>query len=346
MDYQLFCGDCLDVLPTLGANSIDTIITDPPYGLLFMDRDWDRDVPGVVFWREMLRVAKPGALLLSFGGARTFHRLACAIEDAGWEIRDCLMWLYGGGFPKGLNLRVDGWNGWGTTLKPAWEPIILAMKPLDGTFAQNAAAWGVAGLNIDGARVGTDSTIRSQNREPGYEGNYSGGRRLNGSPSGRWPANLIIDEEVAAVAAWSRYFYVAKASRAERDAGLEEMEARDVSVGDKRPSGNMTKRLKRKNDSCTIMGRNHHPTVKPLALMRYLCKLTTTPTGGVVLDPFMGSGTTGVAAIQEGRRFIGVELDPQYYAIAERRIANAQPPLLLPDAPASPAPEQAAMFGD
>lgn len=390
MTYTLHCGDCLDILPTLPAQSVDTVITDPPYGLSFMGKDWDHGIPGVQFWREALRVAKPGAMLLAFGGSRTFHRLTCAIEDAGWEIRDCLMWLYGSGFPKSLDIskaidkaagaervamglgayaarrpasrRVeDGgdpvdfhfgggdyvtapatpaaqqWHGWGTALKPAWEPIILAMKPLDGTFANNALTWGVAGLNVDGARIPiTDGATMARNNKPGDNGwkNSSGGPNaaaLNGEPSGRWPANLLLDEAAAAMVdaqsgeqtsspysygkksrggimnitderrngsgysdtgGASRFFYVAKASRGER--------------GDD----------------------NTHPTVKPLTLMRYLCKLTATPTGGVVLDPFMGSGTTGVACAMEGRNFIGVELDAGYYEIARRRIEAVQPSLL------------------
>jgi DNA modification methylase len=318
---QLHNGDCLEVMKALDANSVDTIITDPPYGLSFMGKAWDHGVPGVEFWREALRVAKPGAMLLAFGGSRTYHRLTCAIEDAGWEVRDCVMWLYGSGFPKSWNLARthEGreWRGYGTALKPGHEPILLAMKPTDGTFAANAAKYGVAGLNIDGARVGTEERTnvgsstgsvgagreRAINLVDRGDGRTPDGRDLQTAldrqaryaanrpethVTGRWPANVILDEEAAAeVGEPSRFFYTAKASRKERGEG------------------------------------NIHPTVKPLALMRYLAKLTKTPTGGVVLDPFMGSGTTGIAALREGRAFIGIELNPEYYAIAARRIAEA-----------------------
>jgi site-specific DNA-methyltransferase (adenine-specific) len=396
--YTIHRGDCLDILPTLAANSVDTIITDPPYGLAFMGKDWDHGVPGAAFWAAALRVAKPGAMLLAFGGSRTFHRLTCAIEDAGWEVRDCLMWLYGSGFPKSLDIskaidkaagEVRGvvgmkhkigrpnaanqswarngksagadyathpktlgigmetapatdaartWHGWGTALKPAWEPIILAMKPLDGTFADNAQQWGVAGINVDGARIGTSDVMRRANNVTiGGNGIYGGGKPATTGAlpgQGRWPANLLLDEEAAAAldaqsgerpsggkkggygpgaadgGMWSqsgprpcglthgdtggasRFFYVAKASRADRGEG------------------------------------NIHPTCKPTELMRYLCRLTSTPTGGVVLDPFMGSGTTGVAAVQEGRAFIGIEKEAEYHEIARRRIEGVQPTLL------------------
>ena len=229
----IYHGDLLDVLPQLPEASVDCTVTDPPYGLHFMEKGWDHDVPGPAYWQAIARVCKPGALLLAFGGTRTHHRLACAIEDAGWEIRDCLMWLHGQGFPKSLDIskaldkaagavrevvgasrsidcvergytkvyrtkaensgfgtsRTFGlgipitapatpeaakWNGWGTALKPAWEPIVLAMKPLDGTFARNAETWGVAGMNIDACRIGTSEQSK-----------------------GRWPTNLLLDEEAA-----------------------------------------------------------------------------------------------------------------------------------------------------
>ena len=416
---QLHNGDCLDVMRAMDANSVDTVVCDPPYGLSFMGKNWDHGVPGVAFWQAALQVAKPGAMLLAFGGTRTHHRLMVAIEDAGWEIRDVIMWVYGSGFPKshdiskgidkaaGAEREVIGgymhggsrssgikgndmgqqwhsftapatdaaqqWHGWGTALKPAWEPIIVAMKPLDGTFAQNAIKHGVAGLNIDGARIATED-----DRAP--NGIYGNGNGTNltasaSNPSGRWPANLILDEEAAGMldeasgnvgggfgvrgvgtpntygngkglyyrkngeavtgqtvgfgdsGGASRFFYCAKASRREREAGLEGMEEREVhryggGIGrDDTPTSDPNR---------PAFNRNHHPTVKPLALMRYLVRLTATPTGGVVLDPFMGSGTTGIAALQEGRKFIGIELDPGYFAIAKKRIedAAAQPPLI------------------
>lgn len=353
---ELFCGDCVDVLPGLPANSVDSVITDPPYGLRFMGRDWDRGVPGVAFWSEVLRVAKPGALMLAFGGTRTFHRLTCAIEDAGWEVRDCLMWLYGSGFPKGLNLRGNGWDGWGTALKPAWEPILLAMKPLDGTFAGNAQRWGVAGLNVDGARIevqepGRRHLLKSLGDLPPkntFGNGLNGSRALGTTSQGRWPANVLLDEEAAAAldaqsgklhsnsgnygkyaqrsskgitdtGGASRFFYVAKASRSERNAGLE---GDGNGVQCARPeSPDMSGKFP--DHDGRERGANHHPTVKPLALMRYLCRLTMTPAGGVVCDPFMGSGTTGVAAVMEGREFVGIELDAGYFEVARRRIEAA-----------------------
>jgi site-specific DNA-methyltransferase (adenine-specific) len=455
MTYTLHTGDCRDVMATLPAESVDAIVCDPPYGLSFMGKGWDHGVPGVDFWVEALRVLKPGGHLIAFGGTRTYHRLAVAIEDAGFEVRDCLMWLYGGGFPKSLDVskatdkqngkqrrpqylrftewmrstgitakqineitdsfmgshyltdreqpavpteemfsklrphlptvpddieelvrmrtveaenfksrkvvsetRVDmfgeyevqdirrmvdaqkarpgiplqqnhhkmvaitspstdlakEWHGWGTALKPAYEPAILARKPLRGTVADNVAQWGVGGLNIDGCRVG--------------------------DKGGRWPANVILDEEAAAaldaqsgvtrgskpnpnvaygdgksandniygkglatstpsVAPYSdtggasRFFYTAKASRSEREAGLDGVEAQRA---------------------------NHHPTVKPIALMRYMIRLVA-PRGAVVLDPFMGSGSTGCAAMVEGMQFVGIDITPEYVDIARRRIA-------------------------
>ena len=380
-------------MPTLEANSVDTIITDPPYGIEFMGKRWDHGVPGVDFWREALRVAKPGAMLLAFGGTRTFHRLTVAIEDAGWEVRDVVSWLYGQGFPKSADIsklidkkagaereQVIGkwaerypngpggsssqfsqkgtpstrtgtpmdslpatpaaqeWHGWGTALKPAWEPIVMAMKPLDGTFAENALTWGVAGLNVDGGRIPiTDGATMARNNKPGANGwkNSSGGPNaaaLNGEPAGRWPANLVLDEDAAGLldeqsgiltsgarkgprvqtsdTGWgkgtiqlggaseastggaSRFFYVAKASRSERGQD------------------------------------NMHPTCKPTMLMQYLVRVTSTPAGGVVLDPFMGSGTTGVACMMEGRAFVGIDREAEYVEIARRRIEAARLPLL------------------
>jgi len=434
----LYHGDCLDVMATLPEHGVDTIITDPPYGLSFMGKAWDHGVPGVPFWAEALRVAKPGALLLAFGGTRTWHRLACAIEDAGWELRDAVMWVYGSGFPKshdiskaidreagaerevvGINedylrrkpngMKTQGataygysqtqqetnasitapatpaaalWDGWGTALKPAWEPIIVAMAPLDGTFAHNALTWGVAGLNVDGGRVEGSWSYPNGSGTGGFStGKFMGtagkgdktnpylGTPVSSHPAGRWPANVIHDgsDEVLAgfpnvkagvavrhnvghsksgninyatgsqdtemrtdvgygdTGSAARFFYCAKASRAERNAGCEGMEERvaGAMVGNQtpvasRPAGDGITPIQQ------VRAANHHPTVKPLALMRYLCKLTATPTGGVVLDPFMGSGSTGVACVQTGRSFIGIEIDRGYFEIAERRIAEAQ----------------------
>lgn len=324
---------------------------------------------------EALRVAKPGAMMFCFGGTRTAHRIACGIEDAGWEIRDTMMWIYGSGFPKSYNIskgidkhfgaerEVIGkseiniykenknykffaedegnpeyekgditapateeaklWDGWGTALKPAFEPIIIAMKPREGSYVENALKYGVAGLNIDGARVPTegDNLQRPQREGLGNVGGWASYIQppgMYGTPDGkgRWPANLIhdgIDMNGA-----QRFFYTAKASKAERNAGLEGMEKLEKkTLNDyKRPSEGRTA-----PKSGSPM-QNNHPTVKPLSLMVYLAKLSSTPTGGIVLDPFMGSGTTGMACKQTNREFIGIELDPHYFEIAEKRIAS------------------------
>jgi site-specific DNA-methyltransferase (adenine-specific) len=378
----LHLGDCLDVLRTLPDCSVDAVVTDPPYGLSFMGKRWDYDVPTTEVWAECLRVLKPGGHLLAFAGTRTQHRMAVRIEDAGFEIRDMIAWVYGSGFPKSLDvskaidraagaerevigraMRPDGttretvggrestpfvanavdgdafitapatpeaqqWDGWGTALKPALEPITMARKPLEGTVAANVLAHGTGGLNVDGCRVGLREA-RQLNRAGsiGYGGSEPQGIVEDGG-MGRWPANLIHDgsdevvglfpqvkagvavnrnrsseyipnevygkgwkhsgkdEGYADTGSAARFFYTAKASKDDRDGG------------------------------------NTHPTVKPTDLMRYLCRLVTPP-GGVVLDPFMGSGSTGKAAMLEGFGFIGIEREAQYHAIAERRIHQA-----------------------
>lgn len=220
MRYNVFIGDCMDGMASLPENHVDTIISDPPYGISFMGKNWDYGVPGVEFWKQALRVAKPGAMLLAFGGTRMYHRLSCAIEDAGWEIRDCMSWLYGSGFPKShsfssqMNGESSRWDGWGTALKPAWEPIILAMKPTEGTFAENALKHEVAGLNVDGSRVsfGADQPTQEEWNRKGSTGHCGGDGRLGQVglgqkaayvmgrikvPTGRFPANVLLDEEAA-----------------------------------------------------------------------------------------------------------------------------------------------------
>lgn len=328
MNYELLKGSNLEILPTLAENSIDAIVTDPPYQLGFMGKKWDSS--GISYnvgvWRECLRVLKPGGHLLAFGGTRTYHRMVCAIEDAGFEIRDSIHWLYSSGFPKSLDVskaidkaagaereivgskKLGGnaaqsfneksgklyaantnsvgvkpievpltapatddaklWEGWGTALKPAHEPIVLARKPLQGTVANNVLEHGTGALNIDETRV---KNLENQNL---------------------WPANIILNEEVAEHhPEWATYFYCSKASKKERNAGLETQ--------------------------------NIHPTVKPLALMRYLIRLITPPEG-TVLDPFAGSGTTLAAAIQENKNAIGIELTEDYWPIIEARCEWAQ----------------------
>lgn len=328
----LLLGDCLARLKELPDNSVDAVVTDPPYGLSFMGKKWDYDVPATEVWAECLRVLKPGGHLLAFAGTRTQHRMAVRIEDAGFEIRDMIAWVYGSGFPKSHNLQGD-WQGWGTALKPALEPITVARKPLIGTVAENVLAHGTGALNIDGCRV-----PGALEGDPNRFRKTDGGEfvaKFDNAPvvrsDGRWPANLIHDgsEEVLArfpegsfnkpverksdnpqntiygaglgvgksgsvraafgdTGSAARFFYCAKASKADRGA------------------------------------ENVHPTVKPTNLMRYLCRLVTPP-DGVVLDPFMGSGSTGKAALLEGFQFIGIEREVEYLKIARARIATARP---------------------
>ena len=486
----IYHGDCRDVMAGLSEASMDAIVCDPPYGLSFMGKGWDHGVPGVEFWAEAMRVAKPGAHLLAFGGTRTYHRLACAIEDAGWEIRDCVMWVYGSGFPKSLDVskaidknngevgrlykftewmrttgltarqidaatdtnmgghyltaksqpaiptlnlwaklrplcvdvpawvdelveRVEAerevvgqdtkarstsgksamptvggktvyetwditapatdaarqWAGWGTALKPAWEPIIVARKPLDGTVAENLLRHGTGGINVDGCRVEGEKGVPASLSDAGQHGWRTGGdMERKQQQNGRWPANLIHDgsDEVVGLfpsphgagcaragssdprmteaKTWqgpatqdtgkmhrfgdsgsaARFFYCAKASKSDRDEGCEGLEERvcQHEIG----------QLASVDGRAELKRRNHHPTVKPTDLMRYLCRLVTPP-GGVVLDPFMGSGSTGKAARREGFRFVGIELEAEYCAIARARLAQEVLPLTVEPEP-------------
>jgi len=521
---KLVHGDSLDVLKEMEANTVDTIITDPPYGLSFMGKKWDYDVPSVELWTECLRVLKPGGTMLCFAGSKTQHRMAVNVEDAGFEIFDTIMWLYGQGFPKSHNIEkalikkctcgimeahdnetkqstehemrpvreqdvsqtirtekeqgevlqsgmseqsthssvlrkepeesskrgeerilergdniqeaerklqggdlptvsagvsgngeegrlhnatqasdgsvheqttdtdgsgaprrpqseqqqnrepcsfcqqqrpqeVRAWSGWGTALKPSYEPIICARKRNEGTYAANALKHGVSGLNIDGARIGTDTMKFQKASSLGNDLNMEGGKAQKDykgtDTTGRFPANIILDEEAGNMldeqsgdvgGKWgkqgktekkqrqsqvpqsneqqlldnekfigdkggaSRFFYCAKASKAERNAGCEGLEEKS----------NMRVNAPRNNEeakTATKMG-NAHPTVKPLKLMEYLCTLTKTPTGGVVLDPFMGSGTTGLACKNTGRDFIGIEREAEYIEIARARLGD------------------------
>jgi len=274
--------------------SIDAVVTDPPYGLSFMGKRWDYDVPSTEIWAECLRVLKPGGYLLAFAGTRTQHRMAVRIEDAGFEIRDMLAWMYGSGFPKSHNL--DGEHqGWGTALKPAMEPITMARKPFKATVAQNVQEWGTGAINIDGCRIGEEEIIQHRPKEwRGFhklqDGEISGYE--DSSTIGRWPANVMHDgsaEILQGMGEAARFFYTPKACKDDRDDGCD----------------------------------NNHPTVKPTDLMRYLCRMVT-PTGGIVLDPFTGSGSTGRGAVLEGFRFIGCEMDADYIEIAKARIVAAE----------------------
>jgi site-specific DNA-methyltransferase (adenine-specific) len=405
----------------LSDASVDAIVTDPPYGLGFMGKAWDDLPPGLEWARECLRVLKPGGHLLAFGGSRTYHRLAVAVEDAGFEVRDQMMWLYGSGFPKSLDVskaidkaagverEVVGqklharkgvataeqrtvvgagsfgeaqlsdvtlpatpdakkWSGWGTALKPAHEPIVVARKPLVGTVAENVLRFGTGALNIDACRIAggkgtgnwkgvTDTNIKENVFAGGWDGSVERDEpNLDSGGVGRWPANLILDEEAgrlideqsgelmsganptrrgsdkfrhaygdfvgqeecerargADAGGASRFFYCAKAGKAERNAGLDAFEIN-------RPDNRTVTGMGTFEEKGVQPQRNHHPTVKPISLMAYLVRLVTPP-AGTVLDPFLGSGTTGCAAALEGFDFIGIEREPDYIAIAEARIA-------------------------
>ena len=397
--YTLHTGDCREVLREYPDSHFDSIVTDPPYGLSFMGKGWDHGVPGEEFWLEALRVAKPGAYLLAFGGTRTYHRLTCAIEDAGWEIRDCVMWVYGSGFPKshdvskaidreaGAEREVVGtkpagngplksghvnssgggmsigterspaiqvtapstdeakqWQGWGTALKPAWEPIIVARKPLAGTVAATVMQYGTGALNIDGCRVGDETgrwpanviTDGSDEVVAGFPdtGKSTGGRIGNkdggaiyGGGKGLAGAFEKGDPGYGDNGSAARFFYCAKASAADRDEGLD-----DLPYGTLAYSGGAQGAEGRGEDAYTEgqgiglnnlkQRKNTHPTVKPTALMQYLCRLVTQP-NGLVLDPFCGSGSTGKAALSEGFRFVGIDLDATHTTIANARCEHA-----------------------
>jgi site-specific DNA-methyltransferase (adenine-specific) len=414
-NYTLYLADAWEVLDSLPENSIDAVVTDPPYEIGFMNKGWDNT--GVAFdrttWEKVLRVLKPGGHILAFNHSRTFHRMAVAIEDAGFEIRDTIMWLYGSGFPKshdiskaidrqaGAEREVLGyvepfgrenrsgkggdwhdtgngglkekeitapateeakqWEGWGTALKPAYEPILLARKPIPTTVADNVLTHGVGGLNIDECRVGTEE-IKTQGGQkfPNLYGDYNVAEDTY--HNGRFPANIIHDgsEEVvegfpetsASLSTYrglqhtsrhggisdlganikegtntirghdddggsaSRFFYTAKASKKDRDEGLRGFE--------KQVAGGMSGRQDGSMGSITY-GRNIHPTVKPTDLMQYLIRLIA-PKGATVLDLFMGSGSTGKAAMIENverdanYHFIGIDRTEEYMPIAEARI--------------------------
>jgi DNA modification methylase len=410
-------GDMFDVLPTFIADSFDACVTDGPYGLGFMGREWDTFAPSAgeariikndeidsenlnvrgrkrgpasspsaveydrslrgqrafqefcANWgREVFRVLKPGAYVLSCGAPRSYHRMACGLEDAGFEVRDCFSWLFGQGFPKSLNLG----DGRGTALKPGHEPIVLARKPFKGSVTANVERFGTGALNIDACRIEHDASVnlearqRQQARHDGSD-NWRmkvGHEQATYAPGGRWPANVLLDEEAAAIldeqsgecssgdahvlrrggttgrgmgygssaagnvlnatygdsGGASRFFYIAKPSRAERESGCHDLTPaqRDESRKPGNPGGDNPR-----NRGLQLRG-NIHPTVKPVELMRWLVKLVTPPSG-IVLDPFTGSGTTGMACAYEQRQFIGIEREAEYVEIAKRRIASVAP---------------------
>jgi site-specific DNA-methyltransferase (adenine-specific) len=394
MEFNLFNGDCLDVLKKLPDNSVDSIVTDPPYGLSnqsqddivkcltawladetythgkagFMGKKWDSFVPSPTVWKECLRVLKHGGHIACFAGSRTQDLMGMSLRLAGFELKETIMYIYGSGFPKGLDIakgieklglteKAKQWDGWNSQLKPAYEPIILARKPLDGTVVNNVLKHGVGGLNIGACRVETDETVGWHGHAGGGNQTYSGSWKSSKPErhtKGRYPANLIHDgsEEATGGMPWtkspkgmshrvasknncmsganterysfnghndqgsaSRYFYCAKASKADRDEGLEGFELKS----------NMRVNAPRMNEEQKTASKlgNFHPTVKPTALMQYVTKLIT-PLNGTVLDPFMGSGSTGKACMLEGFNFTGIELSSEYLAIAEARIKHAQ----------------------
>ena len=337
-------GNCVEVMRGMDDASVDAIVTDPPYGINFMNKGWDNAVPGVEVWRECLRVLKPGGHILAFAGTRTQHRMASAIDDAGFEIRDMIAWVYGSGFPKshdvskaidkaaGAVREAQQWQGWGTALKPALEPITVGRKPMEGTVAANVLQHGTGAINIDGCRVGSDGGCKGATRGPKGEiyGDGLNGKFAEKVPGlGRFPANLIHDGD-AGLGEQSRFFYQAKASKADRNDGMSDHAPKPTAAAEFRP--NHTEKAEAGEDG-NPYGRwtptaNNHPTVKPTDLMRYLCRLVTPP-GGVVLDPFAGSGSTGRGALLEGFRFIGVELDPHYADIARARIKAVEADAIL-----------------
>lgn len=464
MSFRVLHSDCVEALRAMPEASVDAIVTDPPYELGFMGRRWDSSgiAYSVDLWREALRVLKPGGHLAAFGGTRTYHRMACAIEDAGFEIRDSLHWIYGSGFPKSLDVSkaidahlgaerpvvgiakgagsanteslgefraeyaatapatapATAWDGWGTALKPAHEPIVLARKPLGMTVAACVLQHGTGALNVDGCRVSTDDDLNGGAYSPGDRerggaawGNGSGGGVMRGAagnfsqPSGRWPPNVLMSHDPGCngtcapgcpvaeldrqsgeagggfgvrgsgpldgrtsfalpgqgqvvgfgdAGGASRFFpifrYVAKPARSERDAGLHDLEAKSGGDATDREDGSAGLRSPRAGAGRNGGARNHHPTVKPVELMEWLCRLVT-PKGGTVLDPFLGSGTTGMAAVRMGFDFIGIEREAEYVELATRRIALAanaprsKPVGALERAEAAD-PRQPSLFGD
>jgi site-specific DNA-methyltransferase (adenine-specific) len=376
----LYHGDNREILKHLDANSLDACVTDPPYELGFMGRHWDAS--GVAYdkylWAEVWRVLKPGGHLLAFGGTRTWHRLAVAIEDAGFEVRDSMAWMYGSGFPKSLDVSkaidkaagaerereepqsrknsspaivqsgfgADGWapqvkeavtdaakqwQGWGTALKPAFEPVVVARKPLTGTVAENVQQWGTGALNIDGCRIGTDGGTAGATSGPS-DGIYGNG--LNGKhPAppvaglGRWPANVILDESQAAELDRQSGWSVSRSGGASGTTWTvngDGAQSRDDQRGGHDDTGGASRffyTAKADSSERPRVDGIAHPTVKPLDLMRYLVRLVTPP-GGTVLEPFAGSGTTAEACIIEGFRCVAIEMTDDYLPLIMQRITK------------------------
>lgn len=321
-------GDCLVVLRTLADNSIDAVVTDPPYGLNFMGKKWDYDLPNPLVWIEVLRVLKPGGHMLAFGGSRTSHRLVCAIEDAGFEIRDTLMWITGQGFPKNPN-----------HLKPAHEPICLARKPLsERTVASNVLRWGVGGLNIDASRVGTEdggTHCGHRDKDGKCLGHRNGGRSTSGETfhgaesstgTGRYPANVILDGSDEVLEAFAAFGESKSISRTGKRTGRSVngqpygmAEQQNVTMGHS-DSGSPARFFYSAKASAGDRAGSKHPTVKPIKLMEYLCRMIC-PKDGTILDPFAGSGTTGAAAMNLGLSAMLIERELEYYSDCVRRLS-------------------------
>ncbi len=417
--HAIELGDVIEVLRGYQDNAFDAVLCDPPYGLSFMGKKWDYDVPSSALWAEVLRVCKPGAPLIAFSGTRTYHRTVVAIEDAGWEIRDQLAWMYGSGFPKSLDVSkaidaaagavreagranpnhrpVSGvqyegtysggntgaatitapatesaraWAGYGTALKPAYEPAVLARKPLEGTVAANVAKWGVGALAIDACRIEGESTKRQNTAEMGYSGGNTSASYATGSDLGRWPANVLLDEEAGAIldaqtgdrpstltgradpkrrhaspansvdtrdsmfgneravsavyadsGGASRFFYCPKSNRKERDLGCEGLPLRSAAEMTDSEEGQARLDSPRTGAGRTGGARNHHPTVKPIALMTYLARLLLPPKPGAILVPFSGSGSEMLGCLAAGwPAVLGIERDSEYVAIAQARL--------------------------
>ena len=383
--YKILIGDVLEQLSTLPAGFFDASLSDPPYGLSFMGKEWDKGVPSTTVYEQLLRGLKPGAFAMAFGGTRTFHRLAVNIEDAGFEMRDCLSWNYGSGFPKSHNIskaidkkagavrevvgsapvgikngaaggshssgltktEVDitapatpaavQWDGYGTALKPAWEPCLLVQKPLAGTFANNALTHGCGGLNIDGGRIGTEERINNASgaREGTATAQGSAGYHFAAGQAsavvGRFPANVIFDEFAGSVLdamndGASRFFYCAKVSTKERNAGCDSLAAVAREYGNE--SGKAAVEGSVNDKFTTAPAQNNHPTLKPLALTTYLAKLLLPPvrTDGQprrIIVPFSGSGSEVIGCLLAGWDEVwGIEIDPAYVTIAHHRIGH------------------------
>lgn len=388
-------ANCLDVLRDMPNCSVDALGTDPPYGLNFMNKEWDRGIPGPEYWSEILRVLKPGSCGVVMGAPRLYHRLVCVIEDSGFEIRDCIMWLYGSGFPKSHNVALgidkylghknrgqviptastkqacgtplkgnivedykpqteeaEPWIGYGTALKPAYEPIVLIRKPLEGTVAQNVLKYGVGALNINDTRIGNEEITINRFKDGMKPFGKGAGHDYEAtSVKGRWPANIChdgseevlenfpkekVEEKIRVVkgthsdnqnygkfnknkiksfvtgGSAARFFYCSKANVKEREAGLHKRDPINVTDGRSKPTDNPYQRGKTKR-------RNTHVTVKPISLCRWLTSLVC-PSGGFIIDPFAGSGSFGCAATLEGFDWIGMEIEQESAEIAEKRI--------------------------